>query len=336
NLKGFLIILVVFAHCLVGYRDNIVISYLIRSIYLFHMPAFIFVSGLFGKSERAQSPSALIKLVFAYFVFNCALGFTTKFENVLIPLYSYWYICALILWRATAKYVSRYKFAMPVLIVVGLVTGMIPQIDNTFGFARFISYYPFYLAGYLIPLKKINDVRLNKKFRIILCVSSLVIAVTAGFIAIKTLNCDTGIMLMNPYTDIFDIPKRITVRVAAGFAILFLIMLFPNRRIYFFNSFGKNSLSIYLIHRIFTIYFGRFISEQVCIVKIALSLVFCIALCIIFGNKYISGLVERYLDNGTELILHKINPEKKKAEYVLTALTVCAVACTLLLKQFIN
>ena len=62
NIKGFLIILVVFAHCLYDFQDDALIGAIVKSIYLFHMPAFIFVSGFFGKSERSRSSKSILTL----------------------------------------------------------------------------------------------------------------------------------------------------------------------------------------------------------------------------------------------------------------------------------
>ena len=50
NIKGFLIILVVFAHCLFNLQNSPLNNAVVDAIYMFHMPAFVFVSGYFSKS----------------------------------------------------------------------------------------------------------------------------------------------------------------------------------------------------------------------------------------------------------------------------------------------
>ena len=56
NIKGFLILLVVFAHILYQFQSmSGGIKATVDYIYMFHMPAFVFVSGYFGKDERAGS-----------------------------------------------------------------------------------------------------------------------------------------------------------------------------------------------------------------------------------------------------------------------------------------
>ena len=54
NIKGFLIALVVFAHCLYAFQSFRLNDVLVDAIYFFHMPAFVFTSGYFSKSKRAS------------------------------------------------------------------------------------------------------------------------------------------------------------------------------------------------------------------------------------------------------------------------------------------
>ena len=63
--------LVVFAHILFQLQDKSeLINSVVDYIYMFHMPAFVFVSGYLGKSERSHSFEGIIKLIFLYFIFN--------------------------------------------------------------------------------------------------------------------------------------------------------------------------------------------------------------------------------------------------------------------------
>ena len=56
NIKGFLMLLTVFAHILFQLQDNSdTINRIVDIIYMFHMPAFVFISGFFGKSDRSHS-----------------------------------------------------------------------------------------------------------------------------------------------------------------------------------------------------------------------------------------------------------------------------------------
>ncbi|MGN1111458.1 MAG: acyltransferase family protein, partial [Oscillospiraceae bacterium] len=68
NIKGLLILLTVFAHILfqLQYKSDTIDS-TVDFIYMFHMPAFVFVSGYFGKSDNSRSFRSIIKLVVLFF-----------------------------------------------------------------------------------------------------------------------------------------------------------------------------------------------------------------------------------------------------------------------------
>ena len=110
NIKGLLMLLVVFAHILFELQDTSgTINSTVDYIYMFHMPAFVFISGYFGKSERSHSFESIIKLVFLFFIFNSIMGFLYGFGSILHPMYSYWYLIALIVWRMTAHHIAKFK-----------------------------------------------------------------------------------------------------------------------------------------------------------------------------------------------------------------------------------
>lgn len=70
NIKGFLIILVVFAHCLLNLQNSPLNNALVDAIYMFHMPAFVFVSGYFSKSEHSRSFFPIMNLFVAFILLN--------------------------------------------------------------------------------------------------------------------------------------------------------------------------------------------------------------------------------------------------------------------------
>ena len=63
TLKGILIILVVFGHCGTALGDK-----LISSIYIFHMPLFVLISGYFSKKQvELNGGGGYKKLIFIEF-----------------------------------------------------------------------------------------------------------------------------------------------------------------------------------------------------------------------------------------------------------------------------
>lgn len=173
NIKGLLILLVVFAHVLFQLQNTSrAINSTVDFIYLFHMPAFVFVSGYFGKSERSRSARSIIKLIALYFIFNSVMGFIYGFSSLLMPVYSYWYLIALIVWRISAPYLAKFKNIMVILFAIAFLAGFFPSIDNTLAAARIIGFYPFYMAGYLLSAER-SDTLTKQKNRITMGIVSL-------------------------------------------------------------------------------------------------------------------------------------------------------------------
>ena len=108
NCKGFLILLVVFAHFLYDLQlQHEWNTLLVNAIYMFHMPAFVFVSGYFTKSDNSRSLRSMLILGVAYFLYTAGFIIYNLFHGIpeislAYPYYSAWYILALIIWRLTA------------------------------------------------------------------------------------------------------------------------------------------------------------------------------------------------------------------------------------------
>ena len=86
NIKGLLMLLTVFAHILFQLQEKKsgTINTTVDLIYMFHMPAFVFVSGFWGKSERTHSFESSLKLILLYFVFNSIMGFLWRYVSRLL------------------------------------------------------------------------------------------------------------------------------------------------------------------------------------------------------------------------------------------------------------
>lgn len=103
NIKGFLIILVVFAHCLFDLQSRPLNNFLVDAIYMFHMPAFVFVSGYFSKSEHSRSLFPMMNLLVAFILLNGFFILRGVFSaggvpSLVAPYFSAWYLLALIIW----------------------------------------------------------------------------------------------------------------------------------------------------------------------------------------------------------------------------------------------
>ena len=118
------------------------------------MPVFVFVSGFFGKSEHSRSFDGVKGFLFLYLIFNSCLwlynGFTNEFTSILEPIYSYWYLMAIVVWRLVTPHIAKSDKTVAISAVIALCIGFCGDIDNKFALARTIGFYPYYLMGYLL------------------------------------------------------------------------------------------------------------------------------------------------------------------------------------------
>ena len=72
NIKALLLFLVAFGHTLDVYKgDGGIELYLMKYIYLFHMPMFAFITGYFTKDLDKARNNAVQKSLIPYIIFSC-------------------------------------------------------------------------------------------------------------------------------------------------------------------------------------------------------------------------------------------------------------------------
>ena len=325
NIKGFLIILVVFAHFLYQCMTDETVSYIVRAIYTFHMPAFVFVSGYFGKSERSRSFEGISRLLFLYVIFNGAMSIFYGVEPITEPKYSYWYLLALVFWRLTAHYTADIEEINLILMAISVFAGFYTSIDNSFAVSRIISFYPYYMAGYLLSEEKSNTV-INSSLRKrrtagLLCV---VLSGAGIYLGLKIFDFSADTLMMYPYTNgAFGAFGRCLL-FAVGFSAIYALRnLTSDKKLPLITTFGQNSLWIYLFHRPVTLAAQRFLEPMPTIWKITASAAAAVVLCLILGSKRLAALMNGFAGAVTELFDKKARSHRKTAAQVSVLLVCC-------------
>ncbi len=324
NIKGFLILLVVFAHILYQLQDiSKGIDATVNGIYLFHMPAFVFVSGYFGKSENSRSFKGIIKWVFLFYIFNSITVFIRYrhgFTSLTEPIFSYWYLIALVVWRLTAHHIAKFRTINIILFAVSLFIGFFPSIDNHFAVARTIGFYPFYMMGYKLSETESSNL-IKKGFLERLC-TGIAFLLCSALLALGTtviLGFPDGIFKLEPYIDLSDLLRRFVFYSVAFLAIFALRLLTPDRKIPLITMFGRNSLYIFILHRLFTIWLSQLICSFPVPAIFAISVLGTMVLCSAFGNNLVAGIISRFVSSGTSIFS---NEEKKLNVSIIVAIAV--------------
>lgn len=166
-LKFFLITLVIMGHVPLidglittgwNYKCDKLAYHAMTAIYAFHMPLFVFLSGLFTKKygwkEQFDKSKKLILLflLFQFIDLVMALLIEQKnltFRRMITPCFALWYLVDLFYWRMmTTMLNKRNKRAILfVSIVLSLLSGYIP-IGSELGFQRFFSFMPYFIVGH--------------------------------------------------------------------------------------------------------------------------------------------------------------------------------------------
>lgn len=175
NLKGILIFLVVLGHFLT-YLPVMSDSHLLRTIvvfiYSFHMPLFIFVSGLFAAktctAEKGFKGENVLFYLSLYLIFCLAksleqLAWGSGFHfNPLVQGAAPWYLLVMTTYALLTPLLRRLKPSVAMaLLLLGALAGMYCINMDTRSFlacARTLAYAPIFAAGFYIGAGKMAEV----------------------------------------------------------------------------------------------------------------------------------------------------------------------------------
>ena len=307
NIKGILIFKVVFAHFLFNhsskFKDSLTHK-IVNFIYCFHMPSFIFWSGFLSKSENSRSFKSITKLLLIYIIFNYIHGLILyKYKNYILyiffPYNSYWYLLCLIYWRFSIKYFANQYFPITFSFIISLLVGFLSEIGNKFSIKRTLSFFPYFIIGYKFSKKNFEKLLLlrNRSYFILFFLILLVIHLTLKYSIFIEVNHS---MMNNDYINYKeDIKIRIILFIYSFLIILIMMLIIPNKNIFLLTKIGKNSLYIYLFHRIFTIIIDFEVFSQLKYNSyiIQYSIIFSILIILIFVSDFFSKIIRTIINN---------------------------------------
>lgn len=318
NIKGLLITLVVFAHCLFEIQENhYLIDNIVDAIYFFHMPAFVFVSGYFSKTKNSKSKISILKLVVAYVLYNGFFAVSYNLFKGTIPHYlrtytSEWYLIALVLWRLLTPFLSEFKNIIILSTFFSILAGFMPDIggNSTLAINKVVTFFPFFISGYLLSKNDVYKIQTKSYIKkSLIGLGALFLMILLEIFSHKKFNITDYDLLPNAYRVLgFTEPAaRMSIIIVSLLFIIAALHLSPNCKIPLITISGKNSLTIYLLHRPLTMIFAKVFHS--CSAKIViLAALLCTLLILTFvGSDFVAKKINVCLNECANVLGHKEN-----------------------------
>lgn len=264
NLKFLLIIFVVIGHYTQQFRaDNETLQRIYVFIYSFHMPIFIFVTGLFSKKtvDEKNIKKALPYLTCFFattlilFITKALLGWSPVFE-LFSPSGISWYLMSMFFMFLITMLIKDYKpqYIFVLSLIIGVMCGFV-QTENPdfFTWMRTLTFYPFFCLGYISDREKIE----NATNKISIKITAVIFFVSIYLLIYFYPKQANKISRLNTARHTFSELGRFApygwelrlLTYAISFAAIFLLIsLIPRKRIKGFTSLGERTLGIYMFH----------------------------------------------------------------------------------------
>lgn len=259
NIKVLLIFLVVFNHIIAFelVKVDIVIRYIWYAITIFHMPAFIFVSGYLSKKPQnvlKNVKNLLIPYILGYTLTWYAqiwLGKNVDFELLRPSGTVMWYLLALFVYRLTIEAFGKIRFIIPLCIAFALWAGTRPEFTTFLSTSRIVVFFPFFVAGYLWKSEYTTAVRKFKGKWVLIPLAGFVLYGVPNYMISNSIPVDifrgNHTYMLSGLVNEVGMVIRLLMYLVSFLMILTFFALLPDRKLPF-TFIGRNTMGIYFFH----------------------------------------------------------------------------------------
>lgn len=259
NARGVLIVLVVVGHVIAGAEGALAES-LYAWIYMFHMAAFVTVTGVVSRTLHRpdQYVRLLTTLAVPYLIFQTVnavtrtLAFDAPFELRLAwPGWTLWFLVSLLTWRLLTPLLRalRPAVALGIAVAAAVLVPLDATVDHTLSLGRTVSFLPFFVLGLMLPARGLELLRTRRAA--VLGVGGLaLLAVVSPVVAERVPRA--ALYMSGPYADL-DAPtwQALVLRVlvlGAGLVGTASVLAVTPRGAGPLTTVGQASLTVYLLH----------------------------------------------------------------------------------------
>ncbi|MFF3542270.1 acyltransferase family protein [Streptomyces platensis] len=178
NAKYLAIVLVAMGHSWEPLRDGSrSAAALYITVYAFHMPAFIIISGYFSRSfdmRKDRLQRLITGVAVPYILFEVAYTLFKKWADddpgypisLTDPWYLTWFLLALFVWRLTTPLWKIVRWPVPLALTIAVLASVSPDIGDDMDLQRVLQFLPFFVIGLSLRPEHFKLVR-RKKARIL-------------------------------------------------------------------------------------------------------------------------------------------------------------------------
>lgn len=268
NARFVSVTLVVIGHAiqrLTSQSDAALIVYLV--VYAFHMPAFAIISGYFSKDgpPGAQQMKRVVTDIVVPYVVMESIWTLVQFLvegkddfNPSKPSWTLWFLLALAIFRLVFPYLALVRWPLLWAVILSIVVGYLPNIDNTLSLSRAIGILPFFVLGWKLKQWGVADrwtgARRTLPVRLTAVgIFAVWIGVVVAFIDIwRDMNLRFWFFYDDSYSELGGNPvwaggiRLLLIALAALLSLAFLVLI-PRRETWF-TPFGQATMYVYLLH----------------------------------------------------------------------------------------
>ncbi|MDT3397195.1 acyltransferase family protein [Streptomyces sp. B1866] len=159
NAKYLALVLVAMGHAWEPLTDSSrTAGALYLTVYTFHMPAFVIVSGYFSRGFDAR-PDRVRRLVTGvavpYVVFETGYSLFKRWADgdpsfgvsLLDPWYLTWFLVALFVWRLTTPLWRAVRHPVPLALLIASFAAVSPDLGDDLDLQRVLQFLPFFVLG---------------------------------------------------------------------------------------------------------------------------------------------------------------------------------------------
>ena len=259
NIKVLLIFLVVFNHIIAFQlvKVDVIVRYVWYAITIFHMPAFVFMSGYLSKKPQdvlKNVKNLLIPYILGYSLTWYAyvwLGRSMDYELLRPSGTVMWYVLALFIYRLTIEALGKVRFIVPLSIIFALWAGTRPEFTTYLSSSRIVVFFPFFVAGYLWKSDYTKVVRKFKGKWVLIPISGLLLYAIPNFMMENNIPIDifrgNHTYQLCGMDNITGMLIRLLMYLVSFVLILTFLALIPDIKLPI-TFIGRNTMGIYFFH----------------------------------------------------------------------------------------